>query len=152
VNFVRDVVAAREPAERAMVELGRDGSRREWSFGEVVERSEALAATIAARGVGRGDVVLTLIGNRPEWVLSLLACWRIGAVALPCIEQLREKDLRARLDAARPALVIADARNRSELEAAMRGREGTGVLLFPTTSSSPPAPSRSPSWRRPSPP
>ena len=38
---------------------------------------------------------MTLIGNRPEWVAALLACFRIGAVALPCIEQLRAGDLRA---------------------------------------------------------
>ena len=27
---------------------------------------------------------MTLVGNRIEWVLTLLACWRMGAVALPC--------------------------------------------------------------------
>ena len=27
---------------------------------------------------------MTLIGNRAEWVLAMLACFRIGAVALPC--------------------------------------------------------------------
>jgi len=130
VNFVRDVVAALPPADRAMVELAADGRRREWSFGEVVAGSERLAATLAARGVGRGDVVMTLIGNRPEWVLALVACWRIGAVALPCTEQLRAKDLRARIEVAHPALVIADERNRTELEAALAGSE-TAVLSFP---------------------
>ena len=72
----------------------------------------------SAQGVGRGDVVLTLIGNRPEWVLTMVACFRIGAVALPCNEQLRAKDIRLRLEAARPKLVVADERNRTELEAA----------------------------------
>jgi acetyl-CoA synthetase len=131
MNFARDVVGRCDPGQRALVELDRAGGRREWSFGETIERSERLAATIAAQGVGRGDLVMTLIGNRPEWVFSLLACWRIGAVALPCTEQLRAKDLRARLEAARPVLVIADSRNRFELEAALRGWEGTRVLLFP---------------------
>jgi acyl-coenzyme A synthetase/AMP-(fatty) acid ligase len=130
VNFIRDVVAKRPPAQRALVELARDGSRREWTFAEVVERSERLAATLSARGVDRGDVVMTLIGNRAEWVFSLLACWRIGAVALPCTEQLRAKDLRARIAAARPSLVIADERNRGELEPALEGSDA-GVLVFP---------------------
>ena len=48
-------------------------------------------------GIGRGDVVMTLIGNRPEWVLGMLACFRLGAVVLPCTEQLRAKDLRLRI-------------------------------------------------------
>ena len=54
-----------------------------------------------ARGVGRGDVVMTLVGNRPEWVYAMVACWRLGAVAQPCTEQLRARDLRARMDAGR---------------------------------------------------
>ncbi len=118
MNFARDVVEAADPRGRAMVELARDGSRREWSFGEVAERSARLAGTFARTGVRRGDIVMTLIGNRPEWVLSMVACFRLGAVVLPCNEQLRAKDLRLRLAEARPSLIIADERNRAELEAA----------------------------------
>jgi acetyl-CoA synthetase len=118
VNFAVDVVEAAPAGERALVELARDGSRREWTFGEVAERSARLAGALAAHGVGRGDVVLTLIGNRPEWVFAMVACFRLGAVVLPCNEQLRAKDLRVRLDAAEPALVLADERNLTELEAA----------------------------------
>ena len=55
-----------------------------------------------ARGVARGDVVMTLIGNRPEWVYAMVACFRLGAVALPCTEQLRPADLRARMDEVEP--------------------------------------------------
>jgi acyl-coenzyme A synthetase/AMP-(fatty) acid ligase len=119
VNFARDVVDA-APADRlALVELARDGTRREWRFSEVADRSARLAGTFAAHGVGRGDVVMTLIGNRPDWVCAMVACFRIGAVVLPCIEQLRAKDLRLRLDAARPALVLADERNAAGLQAAL---------------------------------
>ncbi len=118
MNFARDVVDAAPEGRRALVELARDGSRREWSFGEVARRSAGLAGTLAASGIGRGDVVLTLIGNRPEWVLAMVACFRIGAVVLPCNEQLRAKDLRLRLEIARPKLVLADERNLAELHAA----------------------------------
>ena len=79
----------------------RGRTRREWTFGEVADRSARLAGALAARGVQRGDVVMTLIGNRAEWVLTMVACFRIGAVALPCNEQLRAKDLRMRLDGGR---------------------------------------------------
>ena len=116
-----DVLDRLPPDQLALVELARDGARREWSFGEVSERSARLAGALARRGVGRGDVVMTLIGNRPEWVLSMLACFRLGAVVLPCTEQLRAKDLRLRLAVARPRLVVADERNRAELEAALEG-------------------------------
>jgi acetyl-CoA synthetase len=128
VNFARDVVDAAEPGRLALVELARDGARREWRFGEVAERSARLAGTLAAAGVGRGDVVMTLIGNRPEWVFAMVACFRIGAVALPCTEQLRAGDLRLRLEAARPRVVLADERNAGELAAA---RPQCPVLTIP---------------------
>ena len=37
MNFARDVVDAAPPERRALVALGRDGSRAEWSFGEVAD-------------------------------------------------------------------------------------------------------------------
>jgi acetyl-CoA synthetase len=61
---------------------------------------------------------MTLIGNRPEWVLSMLACFRLGAVVLPCTEQLRAHDLRMRIEVTRPRVILADERNRAELERA----------------------------------
>ena len=64
--------------------------------------SAGLSGALAARGVGRGDVVMTLVGNRVEWVLTLLACWRMGAVALPCNTQLRRNDLELRAAVAEP--------------------------------------------------
>jgi acyl-coenzyme A synthetase/AMP-(fatty) acid ligase len=128
VNFVRDVVDAAPADGVALVELARDGSRAEHRFGEVADRAGRLAGTMAAHGVGRGDVVMTLIGNRPEWVLTMIACFRVGAVALPCTEQLRAKDLRLRLDVAQPALIVADERNRRELEGAA---PGCPVLMIP---------------------
>ena len=115
MNFAREIVDAAPPDRLALVELRRDGTRKEWTFGEVADRSARLAGRLVAEGVGRGDTVMTLIGNRPEWVLTMVACFRIGAVALPCNEQLRARDLQLRLDVADPALIVADARNLGEL-------------------------------------
>ena len=111
MNFARDLVDSRAPGERALVAIARGGERREVTFGEVSDRSARLAGALATRGVGRGDVVLTLIGNRPDWVYALLACFRLGAVALPCSEQLRPADLRARMELADPRAALADERN-----------------------------------------
>src|SRR5262245_40937990 len=86
VNFSRDVLERLPGADTALVELARDGSRRSWTFAEVGARSATLAGSFRARGVGRGDVVMTLIGNRSEWVLAMCACFHIGAVVLPCTE------------------------------------------------------------------
>jgi acyl-coenzyme A synthetase/AMP-(fatty) acid ligase len=128
VNFARDVVDAADPQRLALVEIARDGARREHRFGEVADRAARLAGTLAAHGVARGDVVMTLVGNRPEWVLAMIACFRLGAVVLPCNEQLRAKDLRLRLDATRPKVVLVDERDRAQLEAA---RPEAAVLTIP---------------------
>jgi acetyl-CoA synthetase len=118
VNFAHDVVDAADPARLALVALSGDGERHEIAFGEVADRSARLAGALAARGVGRGDVVMTLIGNRPEWVYAMVACWRLGAVALPCSEQLRPADLRARMDRVAPRAIIAHERDRHLAEEA----------------------------------
>ena len=111
MSFAREVVDAAEPSRLALVAIGRDGERREITFGEVADRSARMAGALAARGVRAGDVVVTVAGNRPEWAYAMLACWRIGAVAQPCSEQLRPADLRARMEAVEPAAVVADARD-----------------------------------------
>jgi acyl-coenzyme A synthetase/AMP-(fatty) acid ligase len=111
MSFVGEVVDAAEPSRLALVAIGRDGERREISFGEVAGRSGRLASALVARGVRSGDVVMTVVGNRPEWAYAMLACWRIGAVAQPCSEQLRPGDLRARMERVSPTAVVADARD-----------------------------------------
>ncbi|MFZ0386521.1 MAG: AMP-binding protein [Solirubrobacteraceae bacterium] len=143
MNFARDVVDAAPGGDRALVEIDAAGARREWTFAEVSDASARLAGTLVARGVRRGDVVMTLIGSRPQWVLSMVACFRIGAVALPCNEQLRAKDLRMRIDAAAPRLIVCDERNAGELSTALQGiADAPLVLLIPDPSllSSEPAP------------
>lgn len=108
MNFVEDVLE-RSPASRlGIVAVDSEGNRRDWYFGELIACSAGLSGAFAARGVKRGDVVMTLVGNRVEWALSLLACWRMGAVALPCSTQLRRHDLAQRVAAANPALCVGE--------------------------------------------
>jgi acyl-coenzyme A synthetase/AMP-(fatty) acid ligase len=111
VNFATEVVGAVTPSKTALVALSADGSRRELSFGEVSERAARLAGTLTEHGAARGSVVITLLGNRAEWVETMVACFQIGAVALPCTEQLRPKDLRDRMDLTEPRIVVADERD-----------------------------------------
>ena len=106
----------RSPASRlGIVAVDAEANRRDWYFGELIACSAGLSGAFAARGVKRGDVVMTLVGNRIEWVLSLLACWRMGAVALPCSTQLRRADLAHRVGAANPALCVGEEALLAEL-------------------------------------
>jgi acyl-coenzyme A synthetase/AMP-(fatty) acid ligase len=107
VNFIE--LMERSPASRlGIVAIDGEGNRRDWYFGELIAQSAGLSGAFAARGVRRGDVVMTLVGNRIEWVLSLLACWRMGAVALPCSTMLRRQDLALRVAAANPVLCVGE--------------------------------------------
>jgi acyl-coenzyme A synthetase/AMP-(fatty) acid ligase len=117
-SFVSGFVESQPPTQLAVVTLSESGVREEWTFGSLTSASGSLAAVLARHGVGRGSVVLTLIGNRIEYVLAVLACLRVGAATLPCSEQLRPKDLALRLARACPTLVICDERNRPALDAA----------------------------------
>ncbi len=74
---------------------------------------------------------MTLIGNRPEWVIAMVACFRIGAVVLPCNEQLRTHDLCLRLAAASPQVILVDERDLGELSAA---KPDCTVLTIPDES------------------
>jgi acetyl-CoA synthetase len=115
VNLIADVLERYPASKPALLAIGADGRRRVWHFGELIARSAGLSGAFAARGVRRGDVVMTLVGNRVEWVLSLLACWRMGAIALPCSTQLRRGDMALRVGAASPKLCVGQEELLSEL-------------------------------------
>jgi acyl-coenzyme A synthetase/AMP-(fatty) acid ligase len=120
-NLARDVVdrlAERDPDREALRALGEAGTRS-YSFGAVARESRRTAAALHRLGLGRGDVVMTMAGATPEWVFALLGAWRLGAIALPCSEQLRRGDLVIRIEQARPRLVLFAEPNRAELEAAL---------------------------------
>ncbi len=131
VNLIEELME-RSPASRlGIVAVDGEANRRDWYFGELIACSAGLSGAFAARGVRRGDVVMTLVGNRIEWVLALLACWRMGAVALPCSTQLRRHDLELRVAAAAPALCVGEERLLAELPGgvpAMTMAEVAGVL------------------------
>ena len=82
------------------------------------------------------------MGNQPDWVIAMVACFRQGHVVLACNEQLRAKDLQLRLEVCAPALVICDGRNPAVLrEAGWKGPAilTPGVATWPTRKPPPPA-------------
>ena len=59
-----------------------DGDRR-LTYAALAGQVERVAGGLAARGVGPRDRVALLLGNGAPFVISLLACARLGAVAVP---------------------------------------------------------------------
>jgi long-chain acyl-CoA synthetase len=53
------------------------------TYAQVAARVERLAANLAAHGIGARDRVALLLGNGAPFVIALLACTRLGAIAVP---------------------------------------------------------------------
>ncbi|MGH3341856.1 MAG: class I adenylate-forming enzyme family protein, partial [Carbonactinosporaceae bacterium] len=60
--------------------------------------SDALAVAIAERGVGAGDRVALYLQNVPQFVVAMLAAWKLGAVAVSVNPMLKQRELRYVLD------------------------------------------------------
>jgi len=63
------------------------------THGQLLDRVNALAAAFSAAGVGKGDIVALLMGNRPEFLESALAVNRVGAAFLPLNVRLAEPEI-----------------------------------------------------------
>ncbi|WP_245870212.1 amino acid adenylation domain-containing protein [Teichococcus rhizosphaerae] len=77
------------------------------SYATLDRRSAALAAALAVRGIGAGDLVAVALERSPELVVALLGVMRAGAAYLP-LDPAHPADRLARiLDSARPRLALA---------------------------------------------
>src|SRR5580704_14466911 len=60
---------------------------------QLLDRVNALAAGLREAGIGKGDIVALLMGNRPEFLEAALAVNRVGAAFLPLNVRLAEPEL-----------------------------------------------------------
>jgi fatty-acyl-CoA synthase len=58
-----------------------DGTRR-YTYAQLLEEANSVARSLVALGLGRGDRIAILMGNRAEWLLTFLAIQQIGAVSV----------------------------------------------------------------------
>jgi acyl-coenzyme A synthetase/AMP-(fatty) acid ligase len=114
-NFTRDVVDRGDG--RAIVAVDREGAARELTFAEVSARAARWTNALRRRGVSPGDRVLVLVGKTPEWHAVTCACLKAGAVAIPCSDMLRAKDLAFRVRHAGARLLVADRAAEAEVDA-----------------------------------
>ncbi len=71
-------VVARHGDREALV-----GDGRRLTYGTLDHLVDNAAGNLARRGIGRGERVALLLGNCPEFAIFLLACARLGAIAVP---------------------------------------------------------------------
>ena len=105
--------AAHYPTGTALV---CDDERLNWQ--ELLDLSSRLAGGLAQRGIVAGDRVALLIGNRTEFVTTLFAVARLGAIAVPLSTREQTPGLAYMLNDCTAAAVVHDAELGQRLPAA----------------------------------
>ncbi len=97
----------------AVIWEGEDGRIRKLTYGELDEMASRTAGLLKRLGVGKGDAVGMYMPMVPEVVAVLLACFKIGAVAVPVFSGFGAEALRSRLeDSEAKVLFTADGGSR----------------------------------------
>jgi acetyl-CoA synthetase len=102
-----DSWAGAAPDRVAVIHVGADGLRSEWTYGDLRRASDRLAAALAARGVMRGDRVAVLMAQHPAVLVAHFAAMKLGAVSLPLFTLFGEDALRYRLQDSGARAIVA---------------------------------------------
>jgi propionyl-CoA synthetase len=93
--------------QKALVWISTEvGKEETFSYRELHERVNQVAAMMRALGVKKGDRVIVYMPMIPEAVFAILACARLGAVHSVVFGGFAAASLAARIDDAKPALMI----------------------------------------------
>src|SRR3989441_13238486 len=82
---------------------------RQWSFRQLLERADALAAGLASLGLAKGDRICILAQNDVAYVDLYGACARQGIVAYPINWRLTAQEVERVVERAAPRMMVVDA-------------------------------------------
>ncbi|HEY7173937.1 MAG TPA: AMP-binding protein, partial [Micromonosporaceae bacterium] len=110
-NWARDwfdgVLSVERGDQTALWIVEEDGSDTKATFAEMSSRSSQVAGWLRARGVGRGDHLLLMLGNQIELWETILAAIKLGVVIIPASTLLGTADLTDRVERGHVAHVVA---------------------------------------------
>jgi acetyl-CoA synthetase len=101
----------RHAGERARVALyweDEDGATSTWTYWDLQQQANRIANALRALGVWQGDRVGILLPQRPETVIAHLACYQLGAVAMPLSILFGPEALEHRLRDSEAAVAFVD--------------------------------------------
>jgi acetoacetyl-CoA synthetase len=109
LNYAEHILknAQGRPDEPALVHQSEVRPLGEVSWGELRDRTAALASGLRAMGVERGDRVAAYLPNIPEAVIGLLACASIGAVWSSCSPDFGAGSVVDRMKQIEPKVLLA---------------------------------------------
>lgn len=133
-NFAYDIVDryAREvPEKRALVWCDDAGEEKIFNFKEISEYSQQAANFLKAHGIKKGDMVMLILRRRYEFWWLIVALHRIGAIVVPATDELLEKDLEYRNNAAQIKMIVSfDAPSvQEEIEKSLKSSPSVKTLV-----------------------
>jgi acetyl-CoA synthetase len=99
----------------ALIYVQPDGREQKVTFRQLKQLSNRLANVLAATGVSRGDRVGILLPQRPETLISHVAIYKLGAIALPLLTLFGPEALGFRLGDSEARAVVTDKDNLPKL-------------------------------------
>ena len=115
---LRRLLEARAAAAPRKVFLFDERDGRRWTYLEFDAAVNRAANMLAARGVGRGDVVSLLLPNGAEYVIAYFACFKLGALAGPVNSLLKPEEIAYALGHSEARTLLAHSEFRPSVEAA----------------------------------
>ncbi len=82
------------PNQDAALATKRDGEWKKFSINEYVEMTNIISYGLLKLGIGPGDKVGLVSGNRPEWNMIDFAVMQIGAISVPIYPTISKEDYR----------------------------------------------------------
>lgn len=107
-----------DPARVAIHYEDEDGDSASFSYAWLDEQAGRLANVLRDLGVGKGDRVAIILPQRPETAVAHIACYRLGAVAMPLSILFGPEALEYRLQNSEAGVAIVDQAGMQNLAAA----------------------------------
>ena len=101
-NFAFDIVdeiAKKDPNRLAMLHVSAHMRERRFTFKDMMEQSNRVANYMKSLGLGKGDKVMLILKRHFQFWPTMLACHKLGVVAIPATSQLKSHDLTYRFQA-----------------------------------------------------
>jgi acyl-coenzyme A synthetase/AMP-(fatty) acid ligase len=107
-NFgaVVDTFAA-DPGRVALLWEDQSGNRARLTFADIRNQSNRIANVLIALGIRRGDPVMIVLPRLTMWQSVYIGALKAGAIVVPCVSMLREKDLVYRANHSGARAIIA---------------------------------------------
>ena len=111
-------------AERARFALyyeDESGLTQAYSFWDIQRTANRLSNAFGALGTLRGERIAIILPQRPETGIAHIACYQMGAIAVPLSPQLSQADLAQRLAGAEARIALVDNATLPQLWALREG-------------------------------